>query len=269
MDSTIKCRIRVNKNKPSSFVFILFWHESPVILSFCRSGFFQIGYLPSLAIDVPSDDSPFEGTDDTGAQMGETMEGGMISALPMLTSAVPLTSETSVLASILEEKSWFNVGLFYSGYGSGPSRRVAFLNSAGNVGACVSFERDIPYGLTQEAADDIVSELFNSGGDIRVLVWMVSPEEIRLLLRSIRLRGNRFNNVGTSAWKTAIDNGLLDDGLLQEANGTIFIDDVNCDVNRDFRTYISEVDFDVSLIYIFSCSFSQVYSDNMSSLLNG
>lgn len=205
----------------------------------CSSSIFllQIGYLPT---EEENEDDDVTSGDDTVAM--DDVNGSK--KIHFLTSAVPLSSEAFVLSSILEQSNWFNVGLFYSGYENGPSRRDAFLESAGNVGVCVSYQQSIPRGLTQAMADSFLASVADQ--DIQVLVWIVSPEEITILLRAARLRSEQFSHVGSSDWNMALTDDILSESLLAEAESTIFIDDVTYDSNPSFVEYFTELNLTVS-----------------------
>ncbi|KAJ8042797.1 Metabotropic glutamate receptor 3 [Holothuria leucospilota] len=181
----------------------------------------------STSMGEESEDNQQEGADDDN-----TME-----TIFLLTSAVSLDSDASVITEVLVRASWYNVGVIYSGYGTGPFRRNAFIKNAEIEGICVSFQESIPRGLTQEMSDRIIRNIANSSDSVEVLVWIVSVRELQLLLRSIRLVPSTFRGVGVFSGV----NDNLEDFFQTEDENSIFLDDLQFDNNADYVDYIERL----------------------------
>ena len=154
---------------------------------------------------------------------------------PSFFRVVPSDSlQVKALVALFRTFSWNYVGLLVSDGDYGRPLAESFKSMAKVNGVCISFERLIPYSVTQASADAIIREV-SSKTELEVIVILVSELDIKTILSAILSVGlSNKTLIASDSWSKSTRN--YDPKFATILKGTLGF--ANHDVHvREFEKY--------------------------------
>lgn len=154
---------------------------------------------------------------------------------PSFYRVVPSDSlQVKALIALFRKFSWNYVGLLVSDGDYGRPLAESFTSMAKVNGVCISFERLVPYGVTQARADAIVREV-SSKTELEIILILVTELDIKTILSAILNVGlSNRTLVASDSWSKSTRN--YDSKFAAILKGTLGF--ANPDVHvREFEDY--------------------------------